>query len=121
MVLSYSRREALRPRQVGIDLDDEQPVRILAGTQQLGTRRADVQRQAEVAVLVRRCGLRHHDARREPGEDRRKLTEAAGNELDVVSHRMQQALGRPEEAAAIVHAGLGEDVVKIEAQRAADL
>ena len=113
--------EAPRARQVGVHLDEQEPIGVLAGADELRPRRPRVERQVHPAVPVGRCRLRDHDARRELGQDRRHLAEGARHELDPVARRVQQPFRRAEEAAAVAHAGSGEDLVEVEAQRTAEL
>ena len=80
-----------------------------------------MQREVHRARPVVGRRLHHHDARGEPGQDRRELAEAARDQLDLVAHGLQHPLGRAEEAAPVGHAGLGEHVVEVQAQRPADL
>ena len=78
-------------------------------------------RERFTAPLVGRCRLHHHHPGREPGHDRPHLPEAPGHELDLVAQGALQPLRRSEEAAAVADPGLGEDVVEVQAQRAAEL
>ncbi len=108
-------------RQVAVHLDDEQPLAITAGAQELVPGRPQMEGEVHVAGLVGRGALGGHDPGGEPGEDRAELPEAAGHQLDLVARVVQHPLGRSEEAAAVRHAGPGEDLVVVEAQGPADL
>jgi hypothetical protein len=106
---------------MGVDLHDQQPPRVAARPQEFVPGRAHVEGQVHVARLVGWRGLGHHHPWREPGQDRRELPEAAGHELDAEASVVQQPLGRAEEATTVRDARLGEDLVVVEAERAAHL
>jgi len=72
-------------------------------------------------VLVGRSGRGRHDARRKLLGDRHEAAEVGRDELDVCAAIAQRSLGRPEEPAAQTDAGLREDCVQVEEQRAEHL
>ena len=109
--------QARRAGQLRVDLDDQEAVWVLAGTEQLGPGRADVQRQVHRPAGGRRR-LGHHDPWREPCQDRCHLTEPSGHQLHLVTHGEQESLRRSEEATAVAHPGFGEHVVDVEAEGA---
>ena len=115
-------RQASGAGKVRVDLNDEQPIGIVSGR---GAARRAVppmcRARLTFALFVGRSRLRHHHPGREPGHDRPHLAEAARHELDPVAQGAQQPLRRAEEAAAVADPGLGEDVVEVQAQCAADL
>ena len=82
-----------------------------------------VQRQAHPAVGVGRRRRRRHDAARDgtarrSGEKRRK---SDGTNSTLAPESRQEPLGRPEEAGEEAHAGLGEQRVEVDQQRAEHL
>ena len=114
-------RQAPGARKVRIDFDDQQPLGVPPGAEQLVAGPADVQGEVDRALLVGRSRLRHHHAGSEPGDDRPHLPEAPRHELHPVAQRVVEPLRRPEETAAVGHPGLGEDVVQVEAEGTPDL
>ena len=113
------RPERRRPGQVGVDLDHEEPVGVLARQEELLVGGTDVERQVDGAVEWGR-GEHGHDAWVVPAQDGGELPEAARHQFDVGPGGQEHPLGRTEESAAVEHVGMGQELVVAEEQGAAD-
>ena len=102
------------------DLDDEQAVRIAPRAVQLVDRAARVEREAAVAVAVRRRRDRRHHPRRLLREQRLEPAEVRRREADVRARVAQHPLERAEEPGQVVHVRVVEDVAADREQRAVD-
>jgi hypothetical protein len=119
-IMAVLGRQPEGARRLGLDLGDEQAVRI-ASAGALGLDGgAGVKREAVAAVGAGR----RHRGRHHPGRHllrhRREAAEIARNELHVVAGRQQGALGRSEEAREQTYALLREERVELEHQGAED-
>ena len=104
-----------RAWEVRADLHDEQSIGVGAGTVQLVDRGAGVKTEADPTV-DRRGGRRRHHPRVEVVQHRLEATKVGGYEIHRGTRVSQEALGGAEEAAAVVHAGVHEQLVEIRHQ-----
>ena len=112
-----------RPARVRVPLGglhDEQAVRIAPRAVQLVNRAARVEREAAVAVAVRRRRDRRHHPRRLLREERLEPAEVRGREADVRARVAQHPLERAEEPGQVVHIRVVEEVAAHGQQRPVD-
>ena len=107
-------------RQVGIGLNDQESIGVAASPEELRPGGPVVKGEVDRAPGVRWGGLRHHDPWREALQNGSELPEPAGNVLDAMTLGEKYSLGRPEEATTVGDSGLGQHVVVVEEECAAE-
>jgi hypothetical protein len=107
-------------RKLRIGLNDQEPIGIAARPQELGPGGAIVQGEVDLALAVRRRGLRHHYPWCKPLQDRSELAESPWYVLNAMALREKDSLSRSEKAATVGDSGLGQHVVVVEEKRPAE-
>ena len=112
--------EAEDARHVAIDFTDRQPLRIARRFHERVERRAGMESETHVAVLIHGGQRRDHHAWARQAGVALPAEEVCGQVLHMAAHGFEHAFDRPVEAADQAHAGLLQDRVGLDQQPAED-